>query len=76
MAVKIRLKLMGKKKKHFFRVVVADESTKRNGKVLATLGYYDPTTNPATVKIDKKALSNWQQKGAQPTAAVQKLLNI
>ena len=74
MATKIRLRLIGKKKRPFFRIVVADESTKRSGKVLESIGYFDPTTKPSTVKIDEKKFKKWLSLGAQPTEAVRKLI--
>ncbi|MCL1877923.1 MAG: 30S ribosomal protein S16 [Defluviitaleaceae bacterium] len=72
--VKIRLKRMGAKKAPFYRVVVADGRTPRDGKVLAEIGTYDPTRHPAEVRIDTDAAKEWISKGAQPTDTVRALL--
>ena len=72
--VKIRLKRMGMKKKPFYRVVVADINSPRDGRNIAEIGYYDPMTEPATVKIDDEAAKKWLAQGAQPTDTVRKLL--
>jgi len=74
MAVKIRLKRMGRKKSPFYRVVVADSRTARDGKAIAELGHYDPTKNPADVKIDAEAAKKWISNGAQPSDTVRALL--
>ena len=74
MAVKIRLTRMGKKKNPFYRVVVADERTRRDGAPIEEIGYYDPMTNPATVKIDAEKANKWLACGAQPTETVRSLL--
>ena len=74
MAVKIRLTRMGKKKTPFYRVVVADERTRRDGAPIEEIGYYDPMTNPATVKIDAEKANKWLACGAQPTETVRSLL--
>lgn len=74
MAVKIRLKRMGGKGKPFYRVVVADSRSPRDGRVIATLGYYDPRTEPATVKIDEEKALIWLGNGAQPTDTAGALL--
>lgn len=73
MAVKIRLKRMGAKKAPFYRVVVADARSPRDGKFIESLGYYDSTTNPAAVKIDAEKAIDWMNKGAQPTDTVRSL---
>ncbi len=75
MAVKIRLKRMGMKKKPFYRVVVADERTPRDGRFIEEIGTYDPMTNPAQIKIDVEKADNWMKNGAQPTDTVRILLN-
>lgn len=67
MAVKIRLKRMGAKKKPFYRIVVADSRSPRDGRFIEELGYYDPLKNPAEVKIDPEKASDWLKKGAQLT---------
>ena len=74
MAVKIRLKRMGMKKKPFYRVVVADERTPRDGIFIEEIGTYDPMTNPAQIKIDVEKAAAWMKKGAQPTDTVRILL--
>ena len=74
MAVKIRLKRMGMKKKPFYRVVVADDRFPRDGRFIEELGYYNPMTNPAEVKIDGERAKYWVGVGAQPTDTVRILL--
>lgn len=74
MAVKIRLKRMGMKKKPFYRVVVADERTPRDGLFIEEIGTYDPMTNPAQIKIDVEKAAAWMKKGAQPTDTMRILL--
>ena len=74
MAVKIRLTRMGKKKNPFYRIVVADERSRRDGAPIDEIGYYDPMTNPANVKIDAEKASKWLSNGAQPTDTVRSLL--
>ena len=72
--VKIRLKRMGAKKAPFYRIVVADARTPRNGKTLEELGTYDPAKNPAVVNIDADAARKWLANGAQATETVRSLL--
>ena len=74
MAVKIRLRRMGAKKAPFYRVVVADSRFPRDGRFIEEIGYYDPTKEPAIVKIDKDKADEWIKKGAQPTDTVKRLL--
>ncbi|MBQ7352958.1 MAG: 30S ribosomal protein S16 [Clostridia bacterium] len=74
MAVKMRLRRMGAKKAPFYRVVVADERSPRDGKFIDEIGYYNPLTNPAEVKIDAEKAENWLKNGAQPTETVKSLL--
>ena len=74
MAVKIRLKRMGMKKKPFYRVVVADDRFPRDGRFIEELGYYNPMTNPAEIKIDPERAKHWLTVGAQPTDTVRILL--
>ena len=72
--VKIRLFKTGAKKRVSYRIVAIESQNKRNGKILDTIGFFDPKTNPSTVKIDKKLLKKWQDLGAQITPAVAKLI--
>ena len=74
MAVKIRLKRIGAKKAPFYRVIVADERSPRNGRFIDEIGYYNPLTNPAEVKIDAEKAKTWIKNGAQPTETVRALL--
>ncbi len=74
MAVKIRLTRMGKKKAPSYRVIVADNRYPRDGRFIEEIGYYDPTTEPNTVKIDTDKAKEWIAKGAKPTETVAKLL--
>lgn len=74
MPVKIRLKRMGAKKRPFYRVVVANSESPRDGRFIDQLGYYDPMTDPATVKIDSDKAVLWLQRGAQPTETTADLL--
>ena len=74
MAVKIRLRRMGGKKDSFFRIVVADSRSPRDGRFIESIGYYDPTTNPAIVKLDEEKAVEWMAKGAQVTDTVKALL--
>lgn len=73
MAVKIRLKRMGAHKKPFYRVVVADSRSPRDGKFIEEIGYYNPLTNPADIKIDGEKAKKWISNGAQPTDTVKSL---
>ena len=72
--VKIRLKRMGMKKNPFYRVVVADERSPRDGRFIEEIGYYDPMQKPSVIKIDKEKALDWMKKGAQPTDSVRILL--
>ena len=74
MAVKIRLKRLGQKKAPFYRIVVADSRSPRDGKFLEILGTYNPLTNPATVNVDAEKVNAWIAKGAQPTTTVKNIL--
>ena len=74
MPVKIRLKRMGMKKKPFYRVVVSDNRSPRDGRFIEEIGYYDPMTEPATIKIDGEAAKKWLGNGAQPTDTARVLL--
>lgn len=75
MAVKIRLKRMGAKKAPFYRIVVADSRSPRDGKVIEQVGTYNPLTNPAEVKIDADLAIKWLGNGAIPTDTVKNLLS-
>ena len=72
--VRMRLKRMGMKKKPFYRVIVADITSPRDGRNIAEIGYYDPMTEPATIKIDAEAAKKGLANGAQPTDTVRTLL--
>ena len=74
MAVKIRLTRKGKKKNPFYRVVVADERSRRDGAPIEEIGYYNPMTEPADIKIDAEKAQKWLANGAQPTDTVRALL--
>ncbi len=71
--VKIRLKRMGAHKKPFYRVVVADSRTPRDGKFIEEIGYYNPLTEPPTIKINDEKAKEWLANGAQPTDVVKGL---
>ncbi len=73
--VKIRLKRMGSKKNAFYRIVVMDVRTKRDGKAIAELGYYDAVKNPAVIKLDEELTLQWLAKGAQPTNTARSILS-
>jgi small subunit ribosomal protein S16 len=73
-AVKIRLMRVGKKKQPFYRVVVADERSPRDGRFIEIIGQYDPRREPTFVNIDGEKALGWLRNGAQPTEQVQKLL--
>ncbi len=74
MAVKIRLKRLGAKKSPFYRVIVADERAPRDGRFIDEIGYYNPLTNPADIKINAEKATKWLNNGAQPTETVRTLL--
>ena len=76
MAVKMRLIRMGQKKAPFYRIVVADSRSPRDGKFIAEIGTYDPTREPSVIKFDEEAAKKWLATGAQPTETVGKLLKI
>lgn len=73
MAVKIRLRRMGEKHAPFYRVIVADERSPRDGRFIAELGIYDPTKEPKAFQVDEEAAKKWLASGAQPTETVAKL---
>ena len=72
--VKIRLARIGEKKVPIYRIVVQEASCPRNGKTIDSIGYYDPNTEPATIRIDAEKANEWIKKGAQPTDGVKKLM--
>lgn len=74
MAVKMRLTRMGDKKTPFYRIVVVDSRKARDGQYIDQIGYYNPLTNPADVKIDEVKAKDWLNKGVQPTETVKSLL--
>ena len=73
MAVKIRLRRMGQKKAPFYRIIVADSRSPRDGRFVAEIGTYDPNVEPAAVKVDEEAAKKWLENGAQPTEVVSRL---
>ena len=74
MAVKIRLRRMGAKKAPFYRVIVADSRSPRDGRFIEEIGYYNPISEPVEVKINAEAAQKWIKNGAQPTETVKALL--
>ena len=74
MSVKIRLKRMRMKKRPFYRVVVADVRSPRDGRFIEEIGYYDPMTKPAEIKVNNERAQYWLGVGAQPTDTVRILL--
>jgi len=74
MAVKMRLTRIGKKKTPFYRVVIADARAPRDGRFVEEIGYYNPLTEPAEIKIDAEKAKQWIANGAQPTDTVKALL--
>ena len=74
MAVKMRLKRIGKNKVPFYRIVVSDSRTPVEGRFIEEIGTYDPNTDPSTIKVDEELAKKWLKNGAQPTEAVNKLL--
>jgi small subunit ribosomal protein S16 len=75
MAVRIRLKRMGAKKRPFYRLVVADSRAARDGAFIDTLGYYNPISDPVELEIDEEKALEWLQKGAQPSDTAKSLLS-
>lgn len=75
MAVRIRLRRMGAKKKPFYRIVVADSRSPRDGRFLDTLGTYDPLLDPAGIEIDEEKVLRWLEEGAEPTDSARSLLS-
>ncbi|APT17906.1 MULTISPECIES: 30S ribosomal protein S16 [Amylolactobacillus] len=75
MAVKIRMRRMGSKRKPFYRLVVADSRTPRDGRFIEEVGYYNPLSNPKQIKIEEERVLDWLNKGAQPSDTVRSLLS-
>ena len=73
MAVKIRLRRMGQKKAPFYRIVVADSRSPRDGKCIEEIGTYDPRTEPSSFKVNEELAKKWLANGAQPTVVVSKI---
>lgn len=73
MAVKIRLRKMGQKKAPFYRIVVADSRSPRDGRFIEEIGTYDPTKDPSEFKVDEELAKKWLNNGAQPTEVVGKI---
>jgi small subunit ribosomal protein S16 len=74
MSVRLRLTRIGGKKDPVWRVVVADQRSKRDGRVLEIVGHYNAQTNPSTIKLDEERVREWLSRGAQPTDTVRKIL--
>ena len=74
MAVRIRLKRMGAKKRPFYRIVVADSRSPRDGKCIEEIGYYNPMTDPVELKVDGEKAQKWMENGALPSDTVRALL--
>jgi small subunit ribosomal protein S16 len=73
LAVKFRLSRFGSKKKPFYRIVVADERSPRDGRFIDKVGFYDPLKDPVEVQLDREKIKSWYQKGAKPTKTVENL---
>ena len=73
MAVKIRLRRMGQKKAPYYRIIVADGRSPRDGRFIEEIGTYDPSTEPSTVKVNEELAKKWLANGAQPTEVVRKI---
>lgn len=74
MATRIRLRRVGRKGQGYFRIVVADQRSPRDGRFVETIGHYNPRTNPADIKVDAERALAWLAKGATPTDTVRSLL--
>jgi len=75
MATKIRLRRMGAKKAPFYRIVVADSRSPRDGRFIEEIGYYDPCKEPAVINVNDEKAVDWLKKGAQPSETVKSLFN-
>ncbi len=73
MAVKIRLRRMGQKKAPFYRIIVADSRSPRDGRFIEEIGIYDPTKEPTVVRVNEELAKKWLANGAQPTEIVSKI---
>ena len=76
MSVRLRLTRVGAKKNPVWRVVVADQRSPRDGRVIETIGHYNAQTEPSTIAIDEERAKSWLARGAQPSSTVRKLLRI
>ena len=76
MSVRVRLTRVGSKKNPIWRVVVADQRSARDGRIIENVGHYNPQTEPSTVVLDRERLDYWIEKGAQPTNTVRKLMRV
>ncbi len=76
MAVKMRLTRMGQKKAPFYRIIVADSRSPRDGRFIETIGTYDPTKDPSEIHVDEELAKKWLANGAQPTHTVEKILKL
>jgi small subunit ribosomal protein S16 len=76
MAVKIRLRRMGQKKAPFYRIIVADSRSPRDGRFIEEIGTYDPNQNPSAIKVDEELAKKWLANGAQPTDVVAKIFKV
>jgi len=76
LSVKIRLTRIGSKKQPYYRIVVADSRSPRDGKFIEKIGTYDPKTDPSTIVLEKDKAVDWIKKGAKPSNTVQKLFDI
>lgn len=74
MAIKLRLTRMGTKKRPFYRIVAINSATRRDGRPLEFVGFYNPMTNPPEVKIDDEKVKKWLELGAEPSATVKSLI--
>jgi small subunit ribosomal protein S16 len=74
MAMKLRLTRMGCKKRPFYRIVALDSATRRDGRALEYLGYYNPMVDPAEIKVDSEKVRVWLERGAKPSNTVRALL--
>jgi len=76
MAVRLRLTRVGSSKNPIWRVVVADQRSPRDGRIIESIGHYNAQTDPSTIRIDEERVRHWLERGAQPTDQVRKLLKI
>ena len=76
MAVKIRLRRMGQKKAPFYRIIVADSRSPRDGRFIEEIGTYDPNQNPSAISVNEELAKKWLANGAQPTDVVAKIFKV